>query len=106
MGFGEKWSGWIKWCISTASFCVLVNGSPTGFFRSTRGLRQGDPLSPYLFVLGMKALSSLINRAVRRGFLSGCRIRGREGGGIQVLHLLFADDMLVFCEDSQEQLAF
>ncbi|RVW56027.1 putative ribonuclease H protein [Vitis vinifera] len=91
---------------STASFSVLVNGSPTGFFRSSRGLRQGDPLSPYLFVLGMEALSSLINRAVRGGFLSGCRIGGREGVGIQVTHLLFADDTLVFCDDSQEQLAF
>ncbi|RVW51067.1 LINE-1 retrotransposable element ORF2 protein [Vitis vinifera] len=106
MGFGEKWIGWIRWCISTASFSVLVNGSPTGFFRSSRGLRQGDPLSPYLFVLGMEALSSLINRAVRGGFLSGCRIGGREGVGIQVTHLLFADDTLVFCDDSQEQVAF
>ncbi|KAJ9690749.1 hypothetical protein PVL29_013085 [Vitis rotundifolia] len=106
MGFGEKWAGWIKWCISTASFSVLVNGSPTDFFRSSRGLRQGDPLSPYLFVLGMEALSSLINRAVRKGFLSGCKIRGREDSGIQVSHLLFADDTLIFCEDSQDQLAF
>ena len=77
MGFGEKWAGWISWCISTASFSVLINGLPTGFFQSTRGLRQGDPLSPYLFVLGMEALSCLINKAVRGGFLIGCRIRGR-----------------------------
>ena len=106
MGFKEKWAGWIRWCISTASFYVLINGSPTDFFRSTRGLRQGDPLSPYLFVLGMEALSSLINKAVKEGFLTGCRIRGRDGIGIQVSHLLFADDTLVFCEDSQEQLTF
>ena len=105
MGFGEKWAGWIRWCISTASFLVLINGSPTGFFQSTRGLRQGDPISPYLFVLGMEALSCLINRAVRGGFLTGCRLRGRGGNGIQVSHLLFADVTLVFCEDSQEQIA-
>nr|CAN74005.1 hypothetical protein VITISV_006236 [Vitis vinifera] len=106
MGFGEKWADWIRWCISTASFSVLINGPPTGFFRSTRGLRQGDPLSPYLFVLGIEALSSLINKALREGFLTGCRIRGRGGNGIQVSHLLFADDTLVFCEDSQEQMTF
>ena len=54
----------------------------------------------------MEALSCLINRAVRRGFLTGCKIRGRGGNGIQVSHLLFADDTLVFYEDSQEQMAF
>ena len=102
MGFRKKWIRWIRWCISTASFSVLVNGSPIGFFQSSRGLRQGDPLSPYLFVLGMEALSSLINRAVRGGFLSGCRIGGREGVENQVTHLLFVDDTLVFCDDSQE----
>ncbi|RVW59604.1 Transposon TX1 uncharacterized 149 kDa protein [Vitis vinifera] len=69
MGFGEKWAGWIRWCISTASFSVLINGSPAGFFQSTQGLR------------------------------------GRGGNGIQVSHLLFADDTPVFCKDSQDQMA-
>ncbi|WJZ99546.1 hypothetical protein VitviT2T_017981 [Vitis vinifera] len=53
----------------------------------------------------MEALSCLINRAVRGGFLSSCRLRGRSGSGIQVSHLLFADDTLVFCEDFQDQMA-
>ena len=64
MGFGGKCISWIKWRISTTTFSVLFNGFPTGFFRSSRGLRQGDPLSPYLFVIGMEALSGLLKRAV------------------------------------------
>ena len=106
MGFGNKWIGWIQWCISAASFSVIFNGSPVGFFKSSRGLRQGDPLSPYLFVLGMKVFSLLIDKAKMRGFLKGYNIKGRNGVAMNISHLLFADDTLVFCKDTEEQMVF
>ena len=56
-GFGDKWRNWIYFCITTACFSVLINGTPCGFFASSRGLRQGDSLSPLLFVLVMEAFS-------------------------------------------------
>ena len=106
MGFGKRWVSWVKWCISTASFSILVNGSPAGFFQNSRGLRQGDPLSPYLFVIGMEALSRLLNRAVDGNFLSGSQIVGRDGVGSVISHLLYADDTLLFCGASKDQLKY
>ena len=84
----------------------MVNGSPAGFFQSSRGLRQGDPLSSYLFVVVMEAFSCMLNRAVSGGFLSPCSVRGRRGEGVQVSHLLFVDDTLIFCEAKEEQLMY
>ena len=97
MGFGCKWISWIKWCIYTASFLVLLNGSLTSFFRNMKGLSQGDSLSPYLFVLGMEVFSLLIDKAVSVGFLTGYSLKGRNCATMNVSHLLFADDTLVFC---------
>ena len=77
---------------------------PAGFFSSSNGLRQGDPISPYLFVLGMEVLSALIRRVVNRGFISGCRLRGKGGMEMNVSHLLFADDTIIFCEAMKEHL--
>ena len=65
--------------MSTTFFLVIINGSPIGFFKNTRGLRQGDPLSPYLFVLGMEVFFLLIDKTKGEGFLSEYNIRSRNG---------------------------
>ncbi|RVX09662.1 F-box protein [Vitis vinifera] len=106
MGFGHKWINWMKWCWSTASFSILINGCPTGFFCSSRGLRQGDPLSPYLFLFAMEALSQLLSRARNEGFFSGFKVGGRGREGLIVSHLLFADDTLIFCDADAVQLQY
>ena len=95
-GIGAKWLRWIKWCLSIVRCSVLVNGTSSGFFQSSRGLRQGNPFSPYLFVIAMEALSCLLKRAVCGGFLSAYLVQGRGGEGVKVSHLLFADDTLIF----------
>ena len=106
MGFGSKWISWSNWCISTASFSVLFNGSLTGFFRSSKGLRQGDPLSPYLYMIGMEALSGMLKSAVEGNFISGCRFGGRDGRELVISHLLYVDDTVLFYEANSEQLMY
>ena len=106
MVFRDKWVRWIWWCIYIANFSILVNGLPAGFFPSSRGLRQGDPLSPYLFVMGMEVLSILVRRATNGGYISGCVIKGRGEVDLNISHLLFVDDTIVFCEALKDQILF
>ena len=106
MGFDSWWLSWIKWCICTDSFSVLIIGSPVGFFPSSRGLRQGDPLSPYLFIIGMEALNCLVNHAVEGNYLSGSRIVDRRWEDLTIFDLLYAYDTLLFCEADNDQLKF
>ena len=91
--------------MSTTSFSILINGASACFFRSMKGLRQGDPLSLYLFVLGMDILSRLINKVVEGNFLSSCKIGGGGEEELELSHLLFADDTLLFYKDNPNHLA-
>ena len=77
MGFGARWGKCIKAYISTIKFSVLVNRSPVGFLGSSRGIRQGDPLSPLLFLLIMEVLSRLLKRKEDGGFLCGFQAGSR-----------------------------
>ncbi|GKV51081.1 hypothetical protein SLEP1_g57759 [Rubroshorea leprosula] len=91
-GFGTKWRGWITECLSTARISVLVNGSPTREFEVGKGLRQGDPLSPFLFLLIAEGLQGLVQRAVTEGMLHGIEV-GKKGMSVSLLQ--FADDTII-----------
>jgi hypothetical protein len=104
MGFGFKWRTWIRTCISTVRFFIMVNGLPLGFFGSSRGLCQGDPLSPLLFLLVMEVLSQLLIRTEEVGLIRGFKASSATVSGLSISHLLFADDTIVFCDADRDQL--
>nr|XP_009757737.1 PREDICTED: uncharacterized protein LOC104210521 isoform X2 [Nicotiana sylvestris]XP_016467055.1 PREDICTED: uncharacterized protein LOC107789716 [Nicotiana tabacum] len=106
MNFGDKWIEWINYCISTVRCSILINGNPRGFFKSHRGLRQGDPLSPCLFTLVMEAFSMMLKRAENLGWIKGMSF-GRIGAEkVTLSHILYADDTLLLCETDNEQMLF
>lgn len=76
MGFGAKWRGWIRSCISTASFAIIVNGGPSSFITATRGLRQGDPFFPLLFIIVMEAPNKFLEKAKELQHLKGVSMGG------------------------------
>jgi len=106
MRFSNKWKKWISFCISTVHFSVLINDEASGFFSSSRGLRQGDSLSPLLFILVMDTLSRLVIKAGEEGFLNGFHISNPHSEGLLMSHLLFADDTLVFCKPDESNLGY
>ncbi|KAJ0878597.1 putative RNA-directed DNA polymerase [Helianthus annuus] len=92
MGFGKKWCSWVSGILSSARASVLVNGSPTFEFGCSKGMRQGDPISPFLFVVAMEALSCLFNRACEENVFKGITL---PDNNTNVSHLLFADDAMI-----------
>lgn len=100
MNLPTKFIRRIELCVTTASFSVQVNGELSGFFPSARGLRQGCSLSPYLFVICMNILSNMLNKAALDqsiGYHPRCKI-------INLTHLCFADDLLVFTDGKKSSI--
>lgn len=95
MGFPNKYSGMIMKCVQIITFSIMLNGVHGREFSPQRGLRQGDPLSPYMFILSTEALSALITRKAQDRAIHGIRICPRAP---TITHLLFVDDSISLAE--------
>ncbi|KAA3477433.1 reverse transcriptase [Gossypium australe] len=103
MGFAENWVALVMKCVSTVFYAVNINENRGKIFQPIRGLQQGDPLSPYLFLICSEGLSALIRLADREGVLKGVKASRR---GPVISHLLFADDCIFFGEATKERATF
>ncbi|KAK2360432.1 hypothetical protein QL285_085698 [Trifolium repens] len=93
MAFPHLWRKWIRECVCTATASVLVNGSPTEEFPLQRGLRQGDPLSPFMFLLAAEGLNVMMSAMVERNVFTGYNVG--DQGSLTMSHLQFDDDTLL-----------
>ncbi|KAJ0837719.1 putative RNA-directed DNA polymerase [Helianthus annuus] len=100
MGFPPKWCSWIMGILESASSSVLVNGAPTYTFKCEKGMRQGDPLSPFLFLVVMEALSCMMHSAREEGLVKGIAL---PNNGPTISHLLYADDAIMVGEWSKQE---
>lgn len=93
LGFHPTWINWMLQCISTVTYSFLLNNEVAGNIHPQRGIRQGDPLSPYIFILCGEMLSELCKKAQETGRLPGV---GVARNSPKLNHLLFADDTMFF----------
>nr|GEY47758.1 RNA-directed DNA polymerase, eukaryota [Tanacetum cinerariifolium] len=100
-GFGLKWRAWILGSSYSGKASVLVNGSPTSEFQFHCGLKQGDPLAPYLFIFVMESLHLSFARIIEAGFFKGLNINNT----VTVSHLFYADDAVFVREWSDSNLS-
>nr|GEZ88023.1 RNA-directed DNA polymerase, eukaryota [Tanacetum cinerariifolium] len=89
-GFGAKWRGWIQGCLNSAKGSILINGSPSSEFSFHKGLKQGDPLSLFLFILVMETLHISFNNILNARFFKGIHINE----SLTLSHLFYADDAI------------
>ncbi len=92
-GFDATFVNWVMECVSTPSFSELINGGKSKSFSPSRGLRQGDPLSPYFFILCQEVLSTLIERELVAGSIHGVNM---NVGGPTFTNVMFAHDIMLF----------
>nr|GEZ89259.1 reverse transcriptase domain, reverse transcriptase zinc-binding domain protein [Tanacetum cinerariifolium] len=92
LSFGSKWRSWIRACLHSSRASILINGSPTFEFSIKRGLRQGDLLSPFLFILVMEGLRCSMSNAVNSGLIRGIKL---GSSGIVLSHLFYTDDVII-----------
>ena len=100
LGFAPRWVELIMECVTTPTYSILINGNPHGFIKPLRGIRQGDPLSPYLFLLCAEGLSNLIRKAESENKIHGV---AASRHGPRISHLLFVDDSLLLSKASVEE---
>ncbi|XP_065639127.1 uncharacterized protein LOC136071577 [Quercus suber] len=100
LGFNERWINLVIRCISSVSYSVIINGDTFGNIVPSRGLRQGDPLSPYLFLLCAEGFLALLHEAARNQLLNGISLCK---GCPKITHLFFANDSLLFCKANSEE---
>lgn len=94
MGFPEMWIERVMSCVTAPSFSVLINDKSYGNIHPSKGLHEGDPFSPYLFLLCAEGITSLLAKAKLKGRINGVSICRRAP---KISNLLFADDSLLFC---------
>ena len=102
MNFSSNWVKWIMECVSSVNYTLLINGSISQSFKPSRGLRQGDPLSPYLFLMCANILSLALLKTEHNHDIMGVKL-GRNG--LSFTHLFFVDDSLLFFRNDAKSIA-
>lgn len=102
MNFPDRFIGWIKHCVTTSMISLKINGSLEGYFNCESGLRQCDPLSPYLFVIAMQVLTSYLTNDLEKDNQFSFHWRTKE---LKLSHLIFADDLFLFCKGDSHSIS-